>query len=208
MKDKILALEAKAMQLEPGQEKRTNWNEQVLDYANRFLEGLPEAPAFLDDDNKGEALLDFPIPENPVAIDKLIPLVEEAVDKPALNPASGKHLGYIPGGGVYPGALGDYMASVANNYAGIFYAGPGAVRMENMLIRWMAGFLGYPETALGNLASGGSIATRAIRAPFCSSMAVTVPVSRVICTLAIGRSLADGTTFNSIYKSLFHALYS
>lgn len=159
MKDKILALEAKAMQLEPGQEKRTNWNEQVLDYANRFLEGLPEAPAFLDDDNKGEALLDFPIPENPVAIDKLIPLVEEAVDKPALNPASGKHLGYIPGGGVYPGALGDYMASVANNYAGIFYAGPGAVRMENMLIRWMAGFLGYPETALGNLASGGSIAT-------------------------------------------------
>lgn len=159
MKDTILALEAVALQLEPGSAKRQLWNDQVMQYGNNFLEGLPEAPAFLDDDNKGEALMEYPIPEQPVSIEKLIHLVEEAVDKPALNPASGKHLGYIPGGGVYPGALGDYMAAVANNYAGIFYAGPGAVRMENILIRWMAEILGYPNTALGNLASGGSIAT-------------------------------------------------
>jgi glutamate/tyrosine decarboxylase-like PLP-dependent enzyme len=32
------------------------------------------------------------------------------------------------------------------------------VRIENMLIRWMCKLVGYPETALGNLASGGSIA--------------------------------------------------
>jgi aromatic-L-amino-acid decarboxylase len=32
------------------------------------------------------------------------------------------------------------------------------VRMENVLLRWMADIVGYPETAAGNLTSGGSVA--------------------------------------------------
>ena len=50
------------------------------------------------------------------------------------------------------------MADVTNRFAGIFFASPGAVRMENMLIRWMADVVGYPKSAGGNLASGGSVA--------------------------------------------------
>jgi aromatic-L-amino-acid/L-tryptophan decarboxylase len=75
-----------------------------------------------------------------------------------LNPASGGHLGYIPGGGIYYSSLGDYIAAITNHYSGVFFAGPGAVRMENMLLRWLAGILGYPKDASGNLTSGGSIA--------------------------------------------------
>ena len=71
-----------------------------------------------------------------------------------MNPASGGHLGYIPGGGIYYSALGDYLADITNRYAGIFFASPGAVRMENMLVRWMVDIVGYPPTASGNLASG------------------------------------------------------
>jgi len=68
-------------------------------------------------------------------------------------------LGYIPGGGLYASSLGDFLADVTNRYAGVFFASPGAVRMENMLLDWMAGLAGYPkETAGGNLTSGGSIA--------------------------------------------------
>ena len=51
-------------------------------------------------------------------------------------------IGYIPGGGIYPAALGDYLAAVTNRFAGIFYAAPGAVRLENMLLRWMADMVG------------------------------------------------------------------
>jgi len=40
----------------------------------------------------------------------------------------------------------------------VFFGGPGAVRMENQLIRWMCDLVGFPEGALGNLTSGGSIA--------------------------------------------------
>ncbi|NJN41950.1 MAG: aminotransferase class V-fold PLP-dependent enzyme, partial [Flammeovirgaceae bacterium] len=51
-----------------------------------------------------------------------------------------------------------YLVDVTNRYAGVFFGGPGAVRMENMLIRWMSKLVGYPVTAAGNLSSGGSLA--------------------------------------------------
>ena len=41
------------------------------------------------------------------------------------------------------------------------WGGPGAVRMENMLVRWVADLVGYPALAAGHIASGGSIATLA-----------------------------------------------
>src|SRR4029079_11449085 len=68
------------------------------------------------------------------------------------------HLAYIPGGGIYYSALADYLADVFNRYAGVFYASPGAVRMENMLLRWMNDLVGYPEGASGNLTTSGSLA--------------------------------------------------
>jgi glutamate/tyrosine decarboxylase-like PLP-dependent enzyme len=91
-------------------------------------------------------------------LDEVLKVLGENIHTCGINPASGGHLGYIPGGGIYPAALGDYLAAVTNQYAGIFFADPGAVRIENMLLRWMCKLVGYPDTALGNLASGGSIA--------------------------------------------------
>jgi glutamate/tyrosine decarboxylase-like PLP-dependent enzyme len=67
-------------------------------------------------------------------------------------------MAYIPGGPLYHSALGDYLAAVTNRYSGHFYGSPGSVRMENMLLRWMAELVGYPPQAGGNLTSGGSIA--------------------------------------------------
>ncbi|MFC6999265.1 pyridoxal phosphate-dependent decarboxylase family protein [Rufibacter roseus] len=104
-------------------------------------------------------MLDSPISENSISIQEALQLLNDNVDTPGLNPASPRHMGYIPGGGLYYSGLGDYLAAVTNKYAGLFYSAPGAVRMENMLLRWMAGIIGFPEDAAGNLASGGSIAT-------------------------------------------------
>ena len=62
-------------------------------------------------------MLDSPITENGIGIDEAIELIRENVDTPGLNPASGGHLAYIPGGGIYYSALGDYLADVFNRYA-------------------------------------------------------------------------------------------
>jgi len=150
--------EHEARELEPSAIARRDIRGAVIDYAESFLDGLEQGKAYQAHSDRGAGLLASPIGEKPTPIASLLRLLHKSVDFPALNPASGGHLGYIPGGGIYYAALGDYMADVTNRYSGVFYAGPGAVRMENMLIRWVAKVVGYPAAAGGNLASGGSIA--------------------------------------------------
>ncbi|HKI77440.1 MAG TPA: aminotransferase class V-fold PLP-dependent enzyme [Ignavibacteriaceae bacterium] len=158
MIDKIKLLEKEARKLEPASKEREGIRNKVIDYTENFLEDIYNKKAFVTSKEKGIGIYDSPISEKPIKIEKALKIIEKNVDTPNLNPASGGHLGYIPGGGIYLSSLGDYMADVTNRFAGIFFASPGAVRMENMLIRWMADVVGYPKSAGGNLASGGSVA--------------------------------------------------
>jgi glutamate/tyrosine decarboxylase-like PLP-dependent enzyme len=156
--DRIRSLEHAATLLEPGHAERAAMTAPVMSYADAFLNRIHHLPAFVETDDKGVGLYESPIGEGPSDIAPLLKLIEHNVDRPGLNPASGGHLGYIPGGGIFHSALGDYLADVTNRYSGVFFASPGAVRMENMLIHWMAEVAGYPASAVGNLTSGGSIA--------------------------------------------------
>jgi glutamate/tyrosine decarboxylase-like PLP-dependent enzyme len=115
----------------------------------------------VETEDQGIGLLDAPIGEHGIPLERAIALLEREVVRPGANPTSAGHLAYIPGGGLYHSAIGDFLAAVTNKYAGVFFAGPGAVRMENMLVRWIADLVGYPSAAAGAIASGGSIATLA-----------------------------------------------
>ena len=151
-------LETKARSLEPDAAERQRLFEDVAAYAEEFLQAIDKLPAFVDTDDKGVGLYDSPIQDEPRRMPKLLEHLKHDVDRPGLNTASGRHLGYIPGCGIYASALGDYLAAVTNRFAGIFFPGPGAVRMENMLLTWMLELVGYPkDTAPGISTSGGSI---------------------------------------------------
>lgn len=158
---RLAALERAARSLEPGAGRRKTLRRAVSASAERFLRRIETLKAFDDAPDRGAGLLQSPIGEHGLPIDDVIRRFEDDVVRPGLNPASGGHLAYVPGGGLYASALGDYLAAVSNKYAGVFYAGPGAVRMENQLLRWVADLVGYPATAGGNIASGGSIASLA-----------------------------------------------
>lgn len=158
MKNKILELENRSNILEPNQSERTKLQQKVVAYTESFLEKIHKEKAYNITEDNGAALWDYPITESGKDMQQLLDLIAQHVDRPGLNPASGGHIAYIPGGGIYPAALGDYIADVTNRYAGIFYGGPGAVRMENILIRWLCDLFGLPAEAGGNLTSGGSIA--------------------------------------------------
>jgi aromatic-L-amino-acid/L-tryptophan decarboxylase len=157
MEKQLLKLEKSSRRLEPTPAQRKRAQKMVIGYAENFLNKLEQAKVFIPTTDNGAGLLETPISEKGIGIKKALQLVKENVDHPGLNPASAGHMGYIPGGGIYYSALGDYLADVTNRYAGVFYASPGAVRMENMLIRWTAQLMGFPKTAAGNLTSGGSI---------------------------------------------------
>ncbi|MBI4931691.1 MAG: aminotransferase class V-fold PLP-dependent enzyme [Bacteroidetes bacterium] len=155
---RIKELEKISRLLEPSPGERKEVRRKVVSYSEKFLNDIEKIKAYNVTIGKGIDLLESPISEKPIDIDKAIKLIEKNVDYPGLNPASGGHLAYIPGGGIYFSALGDYLADIFNRYAGVFYASPGAVRMENMLIKWMAEVVGFSKNAGGNLTSGGSLA--------------------------------------------------
>lgn len=158
MLSKLKKLEDISSKLEPIIKDRAHWNKAVQMYADNFLDDFNQHTTFVVSEDLGKKILEFPIEEEGKPIEEVLDCLRENVDTPNLNPASGGHFGYIPGGGIFTTALGDYLAAVTNRYAGIFFACPGGVRMENMLLRWMCKMVNYPSGALGNLTSGGSIA--------------------------------------------------
>ncbi len=158
MRDELLAKEKISRLLEPPAADRDAVRKQVIDYTEHFINTIDTAKAYNVNYGNGDGLFSSPISDDPIAIEEALSLLSSHVDIPGLNPASGGHLGYIPGGGIYYAALGDFLADIFNRYAGIYFAGPGAVRMENLLIQWIAGIMKYPSQAIGNLTSGGSIA--------------------------------------------------
>ncbi len=159
MINRLNKLEQISNKLEGSVALRKDWNRAVLNYAGDFLQKVNETNTFNLFEEDDILKINFDISENSVPVDDVIQQIKQDIDKPGLNPASGGHLAYIPGGGVFPTALGDYLAAVFNKYAGIYYAGPGVVKLENTLIRWMCEIIGFPKNALGNLTSGGSVAT-------------------------------------------------
>ena len=101
----------------------------------------------------------FAIGEGADSLDNALGVVAEYVDGIGHNLGSSRFFGYIPSGGLYESALADYLAAVSNRYAGVGAAAPGATRMEHTLLQWLADLIGYPESAEGDLTSGGSMAT-------------------------------------------------
>lgn len=160
MRDLINEYHQKSLSLEPNLQQRKALMEAVVRYTEDFLNhvnDLEESPAYQIKE-QGKNILQHTISDEGRNPEDVFQIIAEHVDGEGINTASGGHLGYIPGGGIYSSALGDYWADITNRYAGVFFASPGAVRMENQLINWMKEMVGYPASTLGNLASGGSIA--------------------------------------------------
>lgn len=158
LRKQILSLQDESKDLEPTGNALEELTSKITTYGHNYLNNVGNIKAYNKDFNSNNELARVSFNEEGRDVDQLLKVIESDVDTPGINPASGNHLGYIPGGGVYPTALGDYLAAVTNQYSGVFYAGPGAVQMENMVIRWIADILGFPVGSLGNLTSGGSIA--------------------------------------------------
>jgi len=158
MLEKLAELEKQARQLDPGPEQREDLLQQAGRYSEQLLAQIEQAKAYIPDDGS-DGFLDSPLTESPLAMADLLEFYRREVDTTGILPASGGQLGYIPGGGLYPSALGEYLAAISNRYSGVAFAGPGASRMEHSLVQWMCRLVAYPDSATGDLTSGGSIAT-------------------------------------------------
>ena len=69
------------------------------------------------------------------------------------------YLAYIPGGGLYPAALADFIADTTNRYTGVWQAAPALVQLESNALDWLRDWMDFPkETTRGLFTAGGSMA--------------------------------------------------
>ncbi|MBK9193043.1 MAG: aminotransferase class V-fold PLP-dependent enzyme [Crocinitomicaceae bacterium] len=153
--DKIAELEKISAALEPSKEERIHYLQSTGIYTSQFIDSLPFRNTFSNTKANADKLK---IDGRKKNIQEVFDLYTTEVIDHGLIPSSGGHIGYIPGGGIFLSAIGDYLADISNEYAGMYFGSPGAVTIENELINWMKKEFHFPETAVGNLTSGGSIA--------------------------------------------------
>lgn len=153
---RLLELSKISEKLEPCETDRNAYLTKVQEYTNTFINDLEEAKAFCDNQQSTRSL---GIEKPKKSLEEILDLYQTEVVEKGIIAASGGHVGYIPGGGIFMSAIADFLAAVTNSYAGVFYASPGAVRIENEVLSWLKKIFSFPEDAVGNLASGGSIST-------------------------------------------------
>ncbi|HEY2358419.1 MAG TPA: aminotransferase class V-fold PLP-dependent enzyme [Phenylobacterium sp.] len=154
----LARLRAESAVLDPAARERGELMGLAAAHAERFLGGVADEAAFREPRPLAEALEALAVKERGQGFADVLAALDAQVDHSGVAATSPRFLGYIPGGGLYAAALGDYLAAVSNRYAGVAFAGPGAARLENLLVGWLAEVIGYPTQARGALTSGGSIA--------------------------------------------------
>lgn len=150
------ALELISRRLEPLPAERKRIAGEAVSYVDTFIDGLSREKAFAGGTCAG--LRNVRVAESGKSFGEALGYLRDEVNRIGINSSSGSCFGYIPGGGLWSSAVADFIAAATNRYAGIYFSSPGAVIIENQMIRWLCSLLGYPADAHGNLTSGGSIA--------------------------------------------------
>jgi aromatic-L-amino-acid decarboxylase len=102
------------------------------------------------------SLFDEPPPEEGQPIEKTLAFAREHILPFPMGNSHPRFYGFINATADPVGIAADYLAASMNpNCWGGDHA---AIHVEHRVIRWLAEFLGYPETAEGILVSGGSMA--------------------------------------------------
>lgn len=151
---KLEQLNALSSELDTPEPQRNEMLNQVADYANVFINGLSNIKGYRE-----KELGNLAIQNNKISLPELLDIYQKEVAETGINAASPKHLGYIPGGGVFTAALADFIAAVTNPYASVYYASPGAAAVENEVVNWLKTVFSFPQSSVGSLSSGGSVST-------------------------------------------------
>jgi aromatic-L-amino-acid/L-tryptophan decarboxylase len=97
-------------------------------------------------------------PEEPSPLEPLLDrLFDEWIPRSFLAPGPG-YLAYIPGGGLFPAALADFIADTTNRYTGVWQAAPVLVQLEANALDWLRDWMEFPRTTRGLFTTGGSMA--------------------------------------------------
>ncbi len=134
--------------------------EQVLTRSVAHIAALDEMPS-CGDFSDIEALcrsMREDAPEQGSALESLLdPLFDEWIPRSFTAPGPG-YVAFIPGGGLYPAALADFIANTTNRFTGVWQAAPALVQLEANALDWLRDWMQFPQSARGLFTTGGSMA--------------------------------------------------
>jgi glutamate/tyrosine decarboxylase-like PLP-dependent enzyme len=158
LRAELRRLREAAAPLEPSGDDRRAIGAQALDHALGYWDQVETAPSNRPWSEVFSRHLDPEFAEEGREVADVLDYVGACIDAPGFATTSPRFMAYIPGGAVPYAAFGDLLAATSNKYSGFASASPGAVRIENACIAWLASVIGFPHDAAGTLTSGGSIA--------------------------------------------------
>ena len=154
----IERLRAAAAPLEPDGDQRRAIGGQALDHALAYWDQVETASSNRPWSEVFSQRLDPEFAEQGREPAEVLDYAAACIEAPGFATTSPRFMAYIPGGAVPYSAFGDLIAAASNKYSGFASASPGAVRIENACIAWIASVIGFPHDSAGTLTSGGSIA--------------------------------------------------
>ena len=155
------ALQAASARLEPTPVERREWQVQVDAVINEFLDDIACHRTFSPDAAAALATFAAAVSKPGASLREQLGAVKDGIQNAGILTAGPGHMGFIPGGGLYLGAVADHLAAALNPFSADWFAAPVAVRIHNEAVRWLCGVVGYGEGAYGDITSGGSAATLA-----------------------------------------------
>jgi aromatic-L-amino-acid/L-tryptophan decarboxylase len=134
--------------------------EQVVRRSIDHIATLPSQPSCGDVDAADLCRrLREPVPERGASLEPLLDrLFDEWIPRSFTSAGPG-YLAYIPGGGLYPAALADFIADTTNRYTGVWQAAPALVQLEANALDWLRDWMDFPASTRGLFTTGGSMAT-------------------------------------------------
>jgi aromatic-L-amino-acid/L-tryptophan decarboxylase len=148
-----------AADLEFAPDEMRRMGQAALERVVSFIAALPSQPAL--GDVRAEELcrsLRETVPDGPAELVSLLDHVFEDLVPRSFNAAGPGYLAYIPGGGLFPAALADFIADGINRYTGVWQAAPALVQLEANVLDWLRDWMQFPATTRGLLTTGGSMA--------------------------------------------------
>jgi glutamate/tyrosine decarboxylase-like PLP-dependent enzyme len=99
-----------------------------------------------------------PAPLEPTTSDALLAEFRERLAPHQLNAWHPRAYGYFTPVPLWSSIVGELLAQVLHQGIDIWHAGPSGALVEEEVVRWLAGLVGYDERAFGLLTSGGVMA--------------------------------------------------
>lgn len=158
---RVKQLQSRVAPIEMTEEQFRTLGHDLVDRIAEFLGSIRNRPV-----TRAESPLDV---RAALTADRALP--EEGTDPEALLRGATRLLldhslfnghprfyGYVTSSPAPIGMLADFLASAVNANVGAWKLSPMATEIEGQVIRWLAQFIGFPETCGGLLLSGGNMA--------------------------------------------------